>query len=252
VFRAAPNVSVGYNVLKNTSVYTNYFVIKDVFAYHTSLTPPTTQSLSWGVNHNIQVGEKTTVQLDAQARELWQASHLRQFDFLPGVTVTHFMTPNNIVFASALLQLRGGEYFVAPTREVDPFYTVGYIHRHGLWTIIANDTLVTNFRHPPFNDAVPPQSNINMIADVEVNRPLVKRLPSLVAFVRAEPVWNWHGQKTPGLSGFDFRLFGGLRFTVSKPSYYSAVENLRKEIMKSEGEVNRPISSNIQLKGDNP
>lgn len=238
VFRVAPNVSVGYNVLKNTSVYANYFVIKDTFAYHTSLSSPTTQSLSWGVRQNHEFGEKTNVQLDFQARELWQAAHLHQFDFLPAVTLTHVVNPNNILFASALLQLRGGEYFLAPTREIDPFYTVGYIYRRGWWTMLANDTLITNFRHPPFNDAIPPQSNVNMIADFEINRPVSKRLPALMAFIRAEPVWNWDGHKVPGLSGFDFRFYGGLRLSMSKPSYYSSIENLRKQIMKSEGPQN--------------
>jgi hypothetical protein len=239
VFRVAPNVSVGYNVLKNTSVYANYFMIKDFFAYNTSLTFPTNQSLSIGVNHNHQFGDKTTLQLDFQAREIWQASHLHQFDFIPGATLTHVVTPNNIVFVSALLQLRGKDYMVAPTREIDPFYTVGYICRRGAWTFIANDTLITNFRHPPFNDAIPPQSNVNMIADFEVNRPVVKQVPALVAFARAEPVWNWKGMKAPGLSGFDFRLYGGLRISASKPSYYSTIDNLRNEIMKSEGQENQ-------------
>ena len=123
---------------------------------------------------------------------------------------------------------------MAPTREIDPFYTLGYMHRQGDWTFVANDTLVTNFRHPPFNDSIPQQSNVSMIADIEVNRPVVKQFPSLTAFVRAEPIWNWHSNKEPGLSGFDFRLYGGLRLTMSKPSYYGQMDNLRKQIIQSE------------------
>ena len=233
-FRILPNVTVGYNVLKNTSIYANYFVIKDLFAEHTMLNFPTTQSVSWGLQHNIALGRKTNLQLDFQARELWQTSHLRQFDFLPGATVTHVLNPNNIVFGSTLLQLRGGDYFVAPTRDNDPFYTLGYLYKRGAWNLVVNDTLVTNFRHPPFNDSIPRQSNVSMIADIEVNRPIIKTLPALVAFVRAEPIWNWDSHKAPGLSGFDFRLYGGLRLSVSKPSYYGAMDNMRKQIMESE------------------
>ncbi len=236
VFRVLPNITVGYNVLKNTSVYANYFVIKDLFADHTVLNAPTTQSLSWGIQNNKQLGQKASLQFDFQARELWQASHLRQFDYLPGTTLSYSLTPNNTVFGSMLLQLRGGKYMVAPTREIDPFYTLGYIYRHGLWTFVANDTLVTNFRHPPFNDSVPQQSNVSMIADLEVNRPVVKQFPALLAFVRAEPIYNWDSHKAPGISGFDFRLYGGLRLTVSKPSYYGKMDNIRKQIMESETE----------------
>lgn len=173
------------------------------------------------------------MQFDFQARELWQASHLHQFDFLPGVTVTRVLNPNNIVYLSTLLQLRGGDYFVSPTREIDPFYTVGYIHRRGLWTLVVNDTLVTNFRHPPFNDSIPPQSNMSMITDIELNRPVSKKFPALVSFLRAEPIWNWDSHRAPGISGFDFRFFGGLRIAVSKPSYYAGIENLRKQVMES-------------------
>ena len=75
--------------------------------------------------------------------------------FLPNLTLSHVINPRHIVFASTLLQLRGGDYFIAPTREIDPFYTIGYIYNKKSWTFIAEDTLVTNFRRPPFNDAIP-------------------------------------------------------------------------------------------------
>ncbi|MDR3613834.1 MAG: hypothetical protein P4L53_09705 [Candidatus Obscuribacterales bacterium] len=241
VFRVLPNVTVGYNIAKNTSVYVNYFVIKDTFATHGFLNAPTTQSLSWGIQHNKRLGDKTTLQYNLQARELWQAQGLHQFDFIPGMTLIHSITPKSVIYASTLLQMRGGQYFVAPTREIDPFYTLGYLHMHGPWTFIATDTLVTNFRHGPFNDSIPKESNVTMIADFEVNRPVVKRFPSLLAFVRAEPIFNWDSHRAPGLSGFDFRLYSGLRFITSKPSYYAQTQNLKKQLMNQE---NNPKSPN--------
>ncbi|MBX9572645.1 MAG: hypothetical protein K2X77_27365 [Candidatus Obscuribacterales bacterium] len=230
-FRVLPNVTVGYEALKNTSMYANYFVIKDNFADNTILSPPTTQSLSWGLQNTQYFGKKTSLQLDFQARELWQISHLRQFDFLPGLTLTHVANPKNIMFASSLLQLRGGKYFVAPTREIDPFFTIGYIHRRGSWTFLLSNTYVMNFRN---RNAIPQQSNFSMISNLEVMRPVLKELPSMQAFVRAEPVWNWHSNKQPGLSGFDFRIYGGLRLVANKPSYYAGMENLRQQILESE------------------
>jgi len=233
-FRVLPNLTVGYNIAKNTSLYCNYFVIKDVFARdYNNINFPTTQSLSMGIRHVKQFNEKTTLQYDFQARELWQNTNLHQFDFLPGATLTHVINQNHIVYASTILQLRGGDYFVAPTREIDPFYTLGYIYRHKKWTFIATDTLVTNFRHPPFNDAVPNQSNVSMITDLEINHPVSKKFNGLLVFVRAEPVWNWDSNKVAGLSGFDFRLFSGLRLALNKPSYYGAVEDLRKKVMST-------------------
>lgn len=254
-FRVLPNLTVGYNIFKNTSLYMNYFVIKDVFARnYENINFPTTQSLSWGIQHNKQFTERTSAQYTFQARELWQTTNLHQFDFLPGVTLTHVFTPNNIVWGSTLLQLRGGDYFVAPTREIDPFYTLGYMYRHKAWALIVNDTLVTNFRHPPFNDSIPQQSNMSMIADIEVNHPLTKKFPALLAFMRAEPIWNWDSHKAPGISGFDFRLYMGLRLSISKPSYYSNMVDLRKQLMEAEPNSNhsQPNSSINDSSNDGP
>lgn len=75
-----------------------------------------------------------------------------------------------------------------------------------------------------------------MISDIEVVRPVLKKMPSLQAFIRAEPVWNWYSDKQPGLSRFDFRLYGGLRVVANKPSYYTGMENLRQQILESEKE----------------
>lgn len=228
VLRALPNITCGYNIFKNTSIYTNYFALKDLYANHPALSAQTTQSLAWGIRHNKSLGEKTNLQFDLQARELWQAS-LHQFDLLPGVTLTRRLPHADMAFASALLQMRGGEYFAPPRRELDPFYTVGYMRRRGVWTFSCSETLDTNYRNPLL--AVPRQSNVSMIADFEVNRPVCKRLPSVLAFARAEPVWNAGAHNAPGLSGFDFRLFTGVRFTISKPSYYAAMERMRSQIL---------------------
>lgn len=250
-FRVLPNLTVGYDIFKNTAVYMNYFVIKDVFArYGGLLTFPTTQSLSWGIRHTKQLGQKTILQFDMQARELWQTSNLRWFDFLPGVTLTHTITPRKIIFASALLQMRGANYFVAPTRELDPFYTIGYLASRGSWNFVVTDTFVTNFRDPPFTGSVPHHGNVSMITDIEINHPVTKRFPSLVAFIRAEPVWNWDSGKVAGISGFDFRLFGGLRFTINKPSYYGAIDNLRKQLILS-GTHAPPLTSALPVSTNN-
>lgn len=227
VFRVLPNVSLGYNFRPHTSIYTNYFVIKDVFADHGILTYPTTQSLAGGLRHEIPVNNRTNVQLDCQVRELWQAAGLRQSDIIPSVTATRVFTPRCIGFANIQMQMRGAYPFNGPSREIDPFYTVGMLYRWKQWTLLATDTLVTNYRG---SNAIPPQGNVAMIADFEVNRPISKKLPGVVAFVRAEPIWNWSSHAFPGLSGFDFRLFSGIRMSVSKPSYSADFNKLRQQI----------------------
>jgi hypothetical protein len=232
VFRTFPNMTVGYNFFKNTGIYTNYFMIKDVYgdtAPGTArLTLPTTQSVSLGVRHSRQVG-KTNVQFDLQARELWQQSRLHQFDYLPGMLLSRSLTPHTYGFINLQMQMRGGEAFVAPTRELDPFYTVGILRSFGRTTLSVTDTFITNFRDPTFANSVPAHGNDEMIADIELFRPIVKRYPNVVGFVRAEPIWNWHSDRTAGLSGFDFRLYSGIRIAFAKPAVGSIMNQVRKE-----------------------
>ncbi|MEI9914205.1 MAG: hypothetical protein WDN66_04510 [Candidatus Saccharibacteria bacterium] len=220
---------MGYEVYKKINIYCNYFTIKDVFVGHRQLTFPTTQSLSWGLRRDFTISPRTNLQLDWQAREIWQSPGLRQFDFLPGMTLTRFVTPNIVAYINTILQLRGGQYFEAPTREIDPFYTAGLLYSRHSWMFSAVGTLVTNYRHPPFNDAIPPVSNNSIIADLEISHP-VPKLPFLTTFIRAEPIWNWKSHNYPGISGFDFRLFSGIRLTIAKPTYQSSIETLKQQL----------------------
>jgi hypothetical protein len=230
VYRILPNITLGYNIAKHTSLYTNYFVIKDLFAGRSKLSFPTNQSLSIGIRHEVTLGTRSNLQFDFQARELWQLPHLRQFDFLPGITYTRVLTPSSVIFGNVILQLRGKNYFDAPTREIDPFYTIGYLRSYRSWVFSSAATLVTNYRHPPFNDAIPPFSNNAMVCDFEVSHPVTRKLPSLVAFARAEPIWNWSSKGFPGISGYDFRFFTGLRMTIVKPSFYSQMAKLHQQL----------------------
>lgn len=233
-FRIYPELNMGYNILPHTSLYCDYFMIKDVFARdYTDITFPTTQSLGWGVMQDVTLTKKTTMQLNVMARELWQTSRIRWFDYIPSANFTHMFKPNIIGFANLLLQMRGNEYMVAPNRELDPFYTAGIMYQHGLWGFILSDTYVTNYRDPPFRNSIPQHGNAAMIATLEAYHPITMKIPSLVAFVRVQPTWNWRSNRVPGISGFDFRLFTGLRMTLGKQAYTASIEDLKKEILKA-------------------
>ena len=229
VYRILPNISLGYETYKKINVYCNYFTIKDIFVGHRQLTFPTTQSLALGVRRDFTLSPRTNFQVDFQSRELWQSVGLRQADLLPGITLTRFVSPKAVVYFNSILQLRGANYFVAPTREIDPFYTIGALYTQGSWMYSAVGTLVTNFRHPPFNDAIPPVSNNSIIVDFEISHP-VPKLPALATFIRAEPIFNWNSHGLQGISGFDFRLFGGIRLTVAKPAYQSSMQTLKQQL----------------------
>ena len=139
------------------------------------------------------------------------------------------LSPHMFAFTNIQLQMRGGIPFVAPTRELDPFYTVGIIRSLGLWTMSITDTFITNHRDPPFRGSIPAQGNAEMIADFEIYHPLVKRYPNVVGFLRAEPIWNWRSNRVTGLSGFDFRLYSGIRVAFAKPALGNIVNQVRKD-----------------------
>ncbi len=244
VFRTLPNVTIGHTVFRRGSIYANYFVIKDVFARQHRLTFPTFQSVSLGYRHDVPIGNRVNMQFDLQARQLWQTTKLNQADLLPSLNVTASVNPNLIAFASTLLQMRSRYYFEGATRELDPFYSLGFLWRRGKWIFSASNTFVTNFRSPPFHGSVPRQGNVSMISDYEISRP-ISTIPGLVSFVRAEPVWNWDSHNTPGLSGFDIRVFGGLRLAFGKPSYTGTIEQIRDQIKKLEEQQNNH-SQNLQ------
>ena len=238
VFRAAPSLTVGYNVLDTTSVYAQYFVIKDVYTvHHRQLTPPTTQSIAMGLRHTFppMFKNKVSIYLDGQARELFQSRGLRQADLTPSINATIFATQKLTLFSSATMQMRSGQLFLGPQREIDCFYTMGGYYRSpsGKWVFSVTDTFVTNFRHPHFKFSIPRQGNVNMIADFEVDRQ-IGNIPGLQAILRAEPVWNWRSRNVPGLSGFDFRLYSGLRLSFYKPSYGGTMNAIKKQLQQQD------------------
>ncbi len=251
VFRVLPSATVGWNIFSKTSAYCNYFMVKDVFTRQYELNNPTTQSVGMGLRHDLptMLNNRLATQLDVQVRELWQASHLRQADMLPTLNLTYFHSNSVVLFGSTVLQMRSRNIFQAATRELDPFYTVGAVFRHGKWVFTASDTLVTNFRSPPFHYSIPGKGNCSMICDFELAHPIANRLKGVVAFVRVEPVFNWSSHKIGGLSGNDVRVFGGIRFAASKPSYTASVDNIRDQLIKQEMQRRKSSSSSLNDPG---
>lgn len=253
IFRILPNVTAGFTLTPHTRVFGNYFMIHDSLQQSTRLNT-VINSIAYGVQQDIPLGSRANLQAEIQFRELYQ-SHgkgssrngsildtRRNFDYLPGLTLSYVVTPRTVAFINALIQIRGKEYFQAPTREFDPFYTWGMLHQRGGWSFSASTTFVQNFREQ-FPYATIRQNNYSFISDFEVARRLFRQVPGLQAFVRAEPIWNFHSRYRPGLSGMDFRLFYGMRLALTKPSLTAGLEQLKQQIEEQEGEPSKPPGS---------
>jgi hypothetical protein len=229
IFRTLPNVTTGWTLTPTTRFYGNYFALSDT-ALQTTALNSVVQSYGVGVQQDIPLTSKINLQADFQGRELVQSKQVPVFDFLPSLTLSYAPTARTVLFASSVLQLRGRRPFVSPTREIDPFYSFGAVYRRGLWTFSTFATFVQNFRQPFGTAALVPVNNYSWVLDFEIARPLLKRIPSLQAFVRAEPVFNMHSKATPGFSGNDFRLFYGLRMSFGKPSLLPINQLVRQQL----------------------
>jgi hypothetical protein len=233
VFRVLPNVTAGWAFTPRTRAFANYFMIRDSLFGNVRLNT-VIQSVAMGVQHDIPVTRKGNLQLEFQARELFQLKQQPVFDFLPALTFSYILTPRTVIFANTLLQMRGKKYFQAPTKELDPFYTFGSLYQRGGWSLSTTATFVQNFREPFRRNASTPQNNYSWILDFELARRLVRELPGLQAFVRAEPIYNFHSNQSPGLAGQDFRLFYGLRMALGKPPLTAALEQIRQQLEEQE------------------
>jgi hypothetical protein len=246
VFRILPNVTAGWALTPKTRVFANYFLLRDQL-FHNVAVNTLIESIGGGIQHDFQMGRKGNLQATFQARELYQNKVHNVFDYLPGITYTRVVTPHSIAFASVLLQLRGKQFIVAPNREIDPFYSVGAVYQKGAWQFSHATTFLQNFRQPFAGNALIPVNNYSFVLDFEVARRVHKKLPGLQAFVRAEPIFNMHSNATPGLSGVDFRIFGGLRLTLSKPSLLPAVKNIDRQFDEQEVNPPPPVSAPSQF-----
>jgi hypothetical protein len=233
VFRILPNITWGWALKPRTRVYGNYFMIRDQLNKWIQLNT-VIHSLGYGIQQDVPVGRRGNLQFDFQARELWQLHTRPRFDFLPGATFSYVITPRLVGFVNVLAQLRGKHYFQSPNMEIDPFYTWGAYYAKNGWAFSATNTFVQNFRQPFHSQATIPVNNYSMISDYEIARRLIRQLPGLQAYARAEPIWNFHGNQKPGLTGMDFRMYFGLRMQLGKPALTAAYEQIKQQLEEQE------------------
>jgi hypothetical protein len=227
-FRVTPNVTLGWALTPTTRVYANWFMLRDQL-FQASQLNTVAHSISGGIQRTDILGKRTSVTSDVQFRQFFATHDQRFFDFLPSLTVQCALTRNSAIFANALLQLRGIHYFDAPTREIDPFYTVGYALTRGRWNFTASGTLVQNFRRPFHQNSLNVDSD-SIITDYEIARRILPQLPGLQAYLRAEPIYNFHTHNRPGLAGMDFRLYWGMRLTAAKPAISPNMAQMIKQL----------------------
>lgn len=230
IYRIFPNTTVGYEIAKNTQIYSNYFFLRDQYTSFSPLLNRNFHSIGFGINKNVPLpNNRGTLILGLQGRGLFAT--LDKFpgsffnDYLPSVTYQKGFANGQVIFASVFGQLRFRE-MAARFQEGDIFYTLGHVYRRGGWALLNNFTLASNFGSQKIRQG--PDTQI-IILEHELSRQVSRKFPWLQTFIRAQEIFNMGAGNVPfvpgalgasgypGFTGVNCRVFAGIRTTFYKP-----------------------------------
>lgn len=230
IYRIFPNTTIGYEIAKNTQIYSNYFFLRDQYTSFSPLLNRNFHSIGFGINRNVNLPKnRGTLILGLQGRGLFAT--LDKFpgsffnDYLPSITYQKGFANGQVIFASVFGQLRFRE-MTARFQEGDIFYTLGHIYRRGGWALLNNFTLASNFGSQKIRQG--PDTQI-IILEHELSRQVSRKFPWLQTFIRAQEIFNMGAGNVPfvpgaldasvypGFAGVNCRVFAGIRTTFYKP-----------------------------------
>lgn len=240
--REHPYLQMGWRFTNHFEPYVEYFLIKDVHVKATDFNPPTSQSLAGGAKGAIWAsfdpnnkGLRKTLAYDFRFREWWFNSHQRQYDLLPSLIYEQVLqSKSKTNFTKfelrSMLQLDQRKTRTGTTREIDPFFNARILHARGRWLFQGGVTLALDF--PTYTGAKPKLKTGALIGTIDISRQ-VPHIPNLQCFIQGQPIWSFSDKGVPGYTGFNFRLFSGVRMIFDRPPATSAVrrawKNLRLE-----------------------
>lgn len=211
IYRILPNVTVGYALTKTTRIAANYFFLRDQYTRNNHFLSRNIHSIGLQLNQDIPINEKTNLTLGFMGRQLLLSRGQPLFDLLPSVQLTRRVGNNALLYGGLLGQIRFRNT-LGKFQEGDPFYTLGGMYRTPRWQFLWDNTLVTNYGNRRLRFG---PDNAQMIMTLEAGYRVSPRLP-VVAFVRAQPIFNIGANQATGFAGFNFRIFGGLRIDLNK------------------------------------
>lgn len=219
VYRVLPNLTVGYALTRKTRVSSNFFFFRDQYAGRDTQLSRNIYSVGLRADHDFTINDKTTMTTGLFCRELFfnlhNASTPPLSDIIPSAVIVRRIGQHGAVYGSVMGQVRF-QKMIDRFQEFDQFYSVGYVLRKSPWLFTTDCTFLTNFGNSNLRGG---NNNQVFVLTGEIARQLHRNIP-LAAFVRAEPIFNMGANSSPGLAGFNFRLYGGLRAEVSKPAIF--------------------------------
>ena len=208
-------------------------MFRDTYMKYASKLDRTVHSVWIGADKDFVLNPATVLTTSVKGRQLWITKSEELSDILPSISLVHRVGTYGAVYSSVLGQIRFMD-MLKEYQEFDQFYSVGAVYRKPKWSLLFDTTLIDNFGRGnirsdtnagavnPFTGAPgigAPNSNHLFVMTLEADRRLSSRVP-VVAFVRAQPIFNFGQDKRQGYAGFDFRLFGGVRLELVKPAIF--------------------------------
>ncbi len=220
VYRVLPNITVGYALTKQTRVACNYFLLRDQYTEFNRPLSRTLQSVGFRVDHDVPLRNNANLSFGLFSRALFSSLDYIDDppflnDILPSVTLTKQYGRRTIAYASCLGQIRFRR-MLSRYQEFDQFYSGGVVYRKGGWTFLGDGTLASNFGRPIYRGG---PNNQVVILTQELARKIHHSVP-IQTFIRSQEIFNIGAPAAPGFAGFNYRIFGGLRVSVSKPPIF--------------------------------
>lgn len=220
VYRLLPNITLGYALTKRTRVACNYFLLRDQYTEFNRPLSRTLQSVGFRIDHDVPLRNNANLSFGLFSRALFSSLDYIDDppflnDILPSVTLTKQFGRRTIAYASCLGQIRFRR-FLNRYQEFDQFYSGGVVYRKGGWTFLGDGTLASNFGRPVYRGG---PNNQVIILTQELARK-VHHIAPLQTFIRSQEIFNMGAPQAPGFAGFNYRIFGGIRVTVSKPPIF--------------------------------
>ncbi|MBX9685337.1 MAG: hypothetical protein K2X27_01470 [Candidatus Obscuribacterales bacterium] len=223
IYRVLPNVTVGYALTKATRVSANYFYFRDQYTRNSHTLSRNIHSIGIQVQHDVHISEKTNLTAGFMGRQLLLSRSQPLSDLLPSLQMTRRVGQNGIVYGGVLGQIRFRNT-LGRFQEGDQFYSFGGMYRTPRWQFLWDNTFITNFGYRKLRFG---PNNQNMIMTLQADYRISKKLP-IVAFVRAEPIFNIGANQATGFAGFNFRIYGGLRLDMNKQAIFPVDIKKRK------------------------
>ncbi len=224
IYRVLPNVTMGYALTSRTRVSANYFFLRDQYTRDNHTLSRNFNSIGLQIQHDVPINERTTLTAGFMGRQLLISRGQPLSDLLPSVQLTRRVGMRGVVYGGVLGQIRFRNT-LGLFQEGDQFYSLGGMYRTARWLFLWDNTFITNFGNRRLRFG---PNNQNMIMTLEADYRVHPKLP-LVAFVRAQPIFNIGADEATGVAGFNFRIFGGLRIDLNKAPVFPVKVDQKKK-----------------------